>query len=659
MIELKIGQLNTDNAQNGNVLTYVAANGVVEYRDIVGEIDARIIANVNTVQNNVTALDNNAWVNANDFATYITVTTNTYNTYASLIAYVDGELSNLVSGAPATLDTLNELAAALGNDANLSVTLTGMIGNVAANAATNATNINTVQENVASLDTTVTANTYNTYTTLTANTYNTYNTLNGRINTVQDNIAASSNNAWVNANDFATYSTVTANIYNTYTTLSSQISASGGISNVVIGGTDLSNSSIAIVAGNGVSISVNATTSVATFTTSMSNVTSEIIEIDGSANVFSLAKAAYNTHMVLVSYNGLLQDPRRYELTNNAGGSYLTINNTSPLIADSNLEVRYFDFFSLPGVSESAGGGGYTFQGSTSGYMSGGLNPSNQLSNVIDKFSFTSDGNATDVGDQSLTRERAAGQSSSESGYTSGGYRWTPYVPLNTIDKFSFSADGNATDVGDLTVARQFVVGQSSSTSGYTSGGYNATLSPGVKYNIIDKFPFSTDSNAADVGDLTQSRQSSSGQSSTTHGYTTGGSTGSGVSNVIDKFSFAVDGNASDVGDLSVAGRYGFGQSSTTSGYNSSSYNPTSNVIDKFPFATDSNSTNVGSLSVGRGHGAGQSSTTSGYSSGGDANGAPTYFNIIDKFPFASDGTATDVGDLTVARTRTAAGQQV
>jgi hypothetical protein len=210
MIELKIGQLNTNNAQNGNVLTYVAANGVVEYRDIVSEIDARIVANVNTVQNNVAALDNNAWVNANDYATYITVTTNTYNTYASLIAYVDGELSNLVSGAPATLDTLNELAAALGNDANLSVTLTGMIGNVAANAATNATNINTVQENVASLDTTVTANTYNTYTTITANLFNTYSTLNNRVNLVQDNVTTLT--ATTAANDYNTYTTLRSNI---------------------------------------------------------------------------------------------------------------------------------------------------------------------------------------------------------------------------------------------------------------------------------------------------------------------------------------------------------------------------------------------------------------------------------------------------------------
>jgi hypothetical protein len=42
----------------------------------------------------------------------------------------------------------------------------------------------------------------------------------------------------------------------------------------------------------------------------------------------------------------------------------------------------------------------------------------------------------------------------------------------NTIDKFPFATNGNATDVGDLTQARADDAGQSSSISGYTSGGF-------------------------------------------------------------------------------------------------------------------------------------------------------------------------------------------
>jgi len=38
------------------------------------------------------------------------------------------DVSNLVDSAPETLDTLNELAAALGDDANFSTTIVSMIG---------------------------------------------------------------------------------------------------------------------------------------------------------------------------------------------------------------------------------------------------------------------------------------------------------------------------------------------------------------------------------------------------------------------------------------------------------------------------------------------------------------------------------------------------
>ena len=78
----------------------------------------------------------------------------------------------------------------------------------------------------------------------------------------------------------------------------------------------------------------------------------------------------------------------------------------------------------------------------------------------------------------------------------------------NVIDKFPFASDGDATDVGDLTLARYGPAGQSSIVNGfgYTSGGYGSVVS-----NIIDKFPFSSDANATDVGDLTAARERGSG----------------------------------------------------------------------------------------------------------------------------------------------------
>ena len=309
------------------------------------------------------------------------------------------------------------------------------------------------------------------------------------------------------------------------------------------------------------------------------------------------------------------------------------------------------------GSSPTPAGG---FQGSNFGYASGGsTNPPSSMVNTIDKFSFSSDGNATDVGDLTVARSSLSGQSSSDNGYSSGGLSYNgSYARVDTIDKFPFSSDANATDVGDLTQARaDNAAGQSSDTSGYTSGGRSSPSTP--NFSSIDKFPFSSDANATDAGDLTIARRRCAGQSSDVSGYTSGGYD-SGTTNVIDKFPFASDANATDVGDLSRTAEIAAGQSSSSSGYTSGGegtgaggYAAYGNTIDKFSFSSDSNGSDVGDLTLGRSSVVGQSSTASGYTSGG----IPGVINVIDKFPFASDGNATDVGDLTEGRSGSA-GQQ-
>ena len=80
-----------------------------------------------------TAWTANAAVQVGQIATTTSAIT-TANT--AMKGYVDGQITNLVGGAPAILDTLSEIATALGNDANLSVTLTNTI-----------TTANTIQSN--------------------------------------------------------------------------------------------------------------------------------------------------------------------------------------------------------------------------------------------------------------------------------------------------------------------------------------------------------------------------------------------------------------------------------------------------------------------------------------------------------------------------------
>ena len=63
-----------------------------------------------------------------DYLTNVTSDIQTQiNTKAST-TYVDGAISSLVNTAPSTLDTLNELATALGNDPNFATTMTTLIG---------------------------------------------------------------------------------------------------------------------------------------------------------------------------------------------------------------------------------------------------------------------------------------------------------------------------------------------------------------------------------------------------------------------------------------------------------------------------------------------------------------------------------------------------
>jgi hypothetical protein len=293
-------------------------------------------------------------------------------------------------------------------------------------------------------------------------------------------------------------------------------------------------------------------------------------------------------------------------------------------------------------------------QGSTKGYASGGMTFPTPLVNTIDSFPFATNSNATDVGDLTVTRQGGAGQSSTVSGYTSGGLN-TPSTTVNIIDKFPFAANANATDVGDLTVTGSYLAGQSSDSNGYAAGLIG-----------INKFPFASNANASSVGVLTTSSITRAGQSAGSFGYASSIGTPSSPGAAalgINKFPFSTDANATNIGNLTQGRILGTGQSSAVSGYTSGgSNNPPAALLniatlDKFPFATDASASSVGTLTQGRSGQSGQSSLSRGYSSGGVTYPTPQV-NTIDSFPFASDASATDVGDLTVVR-QGVVGQQV
>jgi hypothetical protein len=276
--------------------------------------------------------------------------------------------------------------------------------------------------------------------------------------------------------------------------------------------------------------------------------------------------------------------------------------------------------------------------GTVSGYIVGGNGRNN-----INKWPFSSDGNASDVGDLTTSRYGPAGQNSETNAYATAGKNPTL---INTIDKFPFASDTNAVNIGSLATGGNYALaGNSSTTHGYKASGYNDPANYPPSYRPeIEKFPFATDTNASNVGNVTEQRFGISGASSTEHGYDMGGNL---TSNVIDRFPFATDTNSSDVGDLTAQIYWQTGISGSTAGYTSAGFTPpgitNTTKIDKFDFASSANATTIGNLTAANQRGAGQNSETSGYTSGGSVNN-------IDKFPFATDTNASTVGNLVTSQ---------
>jgi len=145
--------------------------------------------------------------------------------------------------------------------------------------------------------------------------------------------------------------------------------------------------------------------------------------------------------------------------------------------------------------------------------------------------------------------------SNTTQGFRTGGAPGSS-TTQDIIEKFPFATDANATDVGDLTVARGDLSSTSSGVSVYSAGGKAGSgMTTGAGKNEIDKFPISSGGNATDVGDMSTAGSAGAGQQSSSHGYGTGGGQTPPFTLLdrIDKYSFSSDGNASDIGNLTVA----------------------------------------------------------------------------------------------------------
>lgn len=162
-------------------------------------------------------------------------------------------------------------------------------------------------------------------------------------------------------------------------------------------------------------------------------------------------------------------------------------------------------------------------------------------SSKMSKFTYASDAPATQYSADGSTSGYKVGVSGSDFGYSLG----TNSSPL--YEKYPYSSDSPAVSVGTFSRYRIAGAPGSSATAGYVAGGNSPII--GNYASEIAKFPFASDTDTAIGADLSQGRRQTAGQSSTTDGYATGGASPA-QSDVIDKYSFSSDVNATDVGEL-------------------------------------------------------------------------------------------------------------
>ena len=271
--------------------------------------------------------------------------------------------------------------------------------------------------------------------------------------------------------------------------------------------------------------------------------------------------------------------------------------------------------------------------------------------NIIDKITIATTGNAVDFGDVRHGRYEGAAVGSTTRGILFGG------TPNNfIIDYVNFSSGGGGNDFGRLQLGRSsWGAGANDSVRGLTMGGEASPAPLTARLASIEFIIMATTGDASDFGDLTQRSRRGSGCSSPTRAIHFTGRDDPARTKDIQFFTMATKGNAVKFGEAtdnrdSTAG----GFSSNTRGVFGGGNSPdtaSSNIIEFITIASEGNATDFGDLTVARISGGGASSKTRGLFCGGYGYpGSVVQTNVIDFVTIATTANATDFGDLTTNR---------
>jgi len=329
--------------------------------------------------------------------------------------------------------------------------------------------------------------------------------------------------------------------------------------------------------------------------------------------------------------------------------SELRINNitdrtgsSGPIIAGVSTVTSTSHMVMPSGPTEMRGGRGIAL--TLGGYISA-------TTNIIDKLTIATTGDAVDFGDISAGRYEGAAVGSATRGFVSGG------VPSTfTIDYVIFSSGGGGNDFGNLILGRNsWSAGANDSIRGFIMGGAASPTPATARLASIEFITMATTGDASEFGDLTKMSRRGSGCSSPTRAIHFTGRDDPARTKDIQFFTMATKGNAVKFGEAtdnrdSTAG----GFSSPTRGVFGGGNSPdtaSSNVIEFITIASEGNATDFGDLTVARLSGGGASSKTRGLFCGGyQYPGSVIQKNEVDFVTIASAGNATDFGDLTTNR---------
>ena len=230
-----------------------------------------------------------------------------------------------------------------------------------------------------------------------------------------------------------------------------------------------------------------------------------------------------------------------------------------------------------------------------------------------------------------------------EYGYVCGGQN------TNIIDRFSFSFDqGNTVQVGSLSDDRNETSANNSTTHGYICGGRKLA----TRVRTMDRIFFPLDSgNALDFSAISTQKFATCSYNSQCFGYVCGGQTTVDV-NHVERFNFALlDNEATIHSSITLARKFSASNNSSIYGYVCGGISSIEhNIIDRCNFGLDADPhIQIATLSNNQSYFGGNNSTSYGYACGGSQNN-------INRINFASDGgVASTTGTLENNRNYSAA----